>query len=83
MPYHYQPAVLEALSGHGVRPKATTPPALVHEFVSDLYRFELRKLRARQVRGEIPKHDYSRHVVELRKQYVLVSVPIRHWTTGR
>ena len=81
MSYHYRPTVLEALSGHGVRPKTTTSPELVHEFVSDLYRFELRKLRARQLRGDIPKHDYSTRVVELRKRYLLISVPIRHWTT--
>ena len=80
MSYYYRPAVFEALLVHGARPKATTPPVLVHEFVSDLYRFELRKLRARQVRGDIPKHDYSRQVVELRKRYPLISVPLRHWT---
>ncbi|HIC56552.1 MAG TPA: hypothetical protein EYO94_04070 [Acidobacteria bacterium] len=80
--YHYRPAVYEALSAHGVRPKLTTPPELVHEFVSDLYRFELRKLRHRQVNGEIPKHEYSRYVIELRKQYLLISVPIHHWTTA-
>ena len=79
--YHYRPAVYEALSAHGVRPKLTTPPELVHEFVSDLYRFELRKLRDRQVLGEIPKHEYSRYVIELRKQYLLISVPLHHWTT--
>ena len=78
--YHYRPAVIEALSAHGVKPKLTTPPELVHEFVSDLYRFELRKLRHRQVRGEIPKNEYSRYVIELRKQYLLISVPLQHWT---
>ena len=80
--YHYRPAVYEALSAHGVRPKLTTPPELVHEFVSDLYRFELRKLRHRQVNGEIPKNEYSSYVIELRKQYLLISVPIHHWTTA-
>ena len=79
--YHYRPMVLKALAAHGVRPTPETRPALVHEFVSDLYRFELRRLRARQVRGEIPKEDYSRHVIALRKQYLLVSLPLPHWTT--
>ncbi|MXZ73423.1 MAG: hypothetical protein F4Z04_18235 [Acidobacteria bacterium] len=81
MAYHYRPMVLEALATHGVRPTPETRPALVHEFVSDLYRFELRRLRARQVRGEIPKEDYSRHVIALRKRYLLVSLPLPHWTT--
>ena len=78
--YRYRPDVLEALEAHGVRPTPATPPELVHEFVNDLYRFELRRLRQRQVRGEIPKHEYSHHVIALRKQYLLVSLPLRHWT---
>ena len=80
MIHRYRPQVLEALAAHGVRPTPATPPELVHEFVNDLYRFELRRLRARQVRGEIPRHEYSRHVVVLRRKYLLVSVPLRHWT---
>jgi hypothetical protein len=72
--------VLEALAAHGVRPTPATRPELVHEFVSDLYRFELRRLRARQVRGEIPRQEYSSHVIALRRRYLLVSVPLRHWT---
>ena len=78
--YHYRPVVIEALSAYGVKPKLTTPPELVHEFVSDLYRFELRKLRHRQVHGEIPKNEYSRYVIELRKQYLLISVTLLHLT---
>ena len=78
--YRYRPEVLEALAAHGVRPTPATRPELVHEFVNDLYRFELRRLRARQVSGEIPRHEYSRHVVALRRQYLLVSVPLRRWT---
>jgi hypothetical protein len=78
--YHYRPQVLDALATHGVRPTPSTRPELVHEFVSDLYRFELRRLRARQVRGEIPRQEYSSHVIALRRRYLLVSVPLRHWT---
>lgn len=78
--YRYRPQVLEALAAHGVRPTPSTRPELVHEFVSDLYRFELRRLRARQVRGEIRRQEYSNHVVALRRRYLLVSVPLRHWT---
>lgn len=80
MVHHYRPEVLEALEAHGVRPTPRTPPRLAHEFVNDLYRFELRRLRARLVRGEIPRREYSRHVVALRKRYPLVSLPLRHWT---
>ncbi len=80
MAHHYRPVVLQALAGHGVRPSPATRPALVHEFVNDLYRYELRRLRDRHVRGDIPKNDYSTRVVELRKRYMLVSVPLHHWT---
>ena len=81
MVHHYRLEVLKALEAHGVRPTPATRPELVQEFVNDLYRFELRRLRARQVSGEIPRHEYSRHVLDLRRQYPLVSVPLRHWTT--
>ena len=81
MTYRYRPQVLEELQTHGVHPTPRTPPSLVHEFVSDLYRYELRRLRDRQVRGEIPKRGYSAHVVELRRKYILMSVPVRLWTS--
>jgi hypothetical protein len=65
--------VLAQLALHGVCPRDTTPPELVHEFISDLYRFELRRLRERLVKREIPKHGYYDRVIELRRKYPLVS----------
>ncbi|MCY4074291.1 MAG: hypothetical protein OXH04_02530 [Acidobacteria bacterium] len=70
----------EALARHGVRPTPETRPEIVHEFVNDLYRYELRRLRGRLVRGEVARTDYASLVVELRRKYMLVSVPLRHWT---
>ena len=78
--YRYRREVLDALLSHGVRPTPATPPALVHEFVSDLYRFELRRLRGCLVRGEIPKEGYFDRVVELRRKYPLVSLKPEFWT---
>jgi len=72
--FRYAAGVLEALLVHGVRPRSTTPPELVHEFVSDLYRYELRRLRDRLTAGEFPKNAYFGRVVELRRQYPLVSL---------
>ena len=72
--YRYKPDILEALRDHGVQPTPTTPPELVHEFVSDLYRVELRRLRDRLVRREIPKVGYSDRVVALRRKYPIVSL---------
>ena len=73
-PYRYRQEVRTLLWRHGVNPAPTTPPELIHAFVSDLYRFELRRLRDRLVRREIPKAGYSDRVVALRRQYPLVSL---------
>ena len=77
--FHYRAAVLEQLWRHGVQPRPTTDPELVHEFVSDLYRYELRRLRHKLVRREIPKAGYYDRVVELRRRYPLVSLKARDW----
>ena len=71
--YRYHPVVLAQLAEHGVCPRETTPPELVHDFVNDLYRFELRRLRDRLVRKEIPRQGYYDRVLDLRKKYPLVS----------
>ena len=79
MTYRYRADVLEQLWCHGVQPGAATPPELVHDFVNDLYRYELRRLRDRLVRGEIPKAGYYDRVVQLRRKYPLVSVKPALW----
>jgi hypothetical protein len=77
--YEYAPEALAALAGHGLRPGPDTPVALVRDALSDLYRFEIRRLKGRLLAGEIPKERYSDHVVALRKEYWLLSVPVQHW----
>ena len=77
--YQFRADVLEQLARHGVQPTSSTPPELVHEFVSDLYRYELRRLRERLVRQEIPKAGYFERVVALRRQYPLVSLKPQQW----
>ena len=79
MTYRYRPEVIEELWRHGVHPTATTPPQLVYEFVNDLYRFELRRLRDRLIRKEIPRAGYYERVVELRRRYPLVSFRADSW----
>ncbi len=79
MTYVYRPDVLQQLLEHGVQPLPTTRPELVHEFVSDLYRFELRRLRDRRLRGDIPKDGYAARVVELRGRYALISLKPQQW----
>lgn len=79
MTYRYKPEVLAQLWRHGVQPRSTTPPQLVHDFINDLYRYELRRLRGRLRRGAVQKSDYYQHVVGLRRKYPLVSVKAHEW----
>jgi hypothetical protein len=79
MPYRYRPEVLVQLLRHGVRPTPATPPQLVYDFINDLYRYELRRLRDTLVRGAIPKAGYYDRVVQLRVKYPLVSIKPQLW----
>jgi hypothetical protein len=78
--YRYEPEVIDALAVHGLAPGPSTPPAVVRDALSDLYRYEIRRLKQRFLRGEIAKPDYSQHVIALRRRYWLLSVPVVHWT---
>lgn len=51
--------MLDQLWKHGVQPTDLTPPERVHEFVSDLYRYELRRLRDRLLEKAFPKPEYT------------------------
>ena len=81
MKYTYHPQVFEELGRFGLRPTPATPPALAQEFVNDLYRHELRTLRARLVAKAIPRAGYSDRVVELRKKYFLLSIRAELWAS--
>jgi hypothetical protein len=77
-----KPEILEALAAHGLRPTPDTPLALVREQINDLYRIEIRKLRDRCRAGEFPTTELAARVVELRKRYVLLSIPIERWAAA-
>ena len=79
MRYEYAPEALEVLARHGLRPGPGTSAPFVREALSNLYRFEIRRLKGRLLAGEIPKERYSDHVIGLRKEYWLLSVPVQHW----
>lgn len=83
MEYIYLESVLAELVRHGVIPTRETPPELVHEFVNDLYRYEIRALKHRMVSGLIPKNEYAAHVEELRKRYPVLSLPKELWTATK
>jgi hypothetical protein len=75
----FKPEILDELARHGLRPTSTTPPAKLREQINDLYRYEIRKLRDRCRAGEFPTHELSARVVELRKRYLLLSIPLATW----
>jgi hypothetical protein len=77
--YQYKPQVLEQIAEHGVQPTPGTPPERVHEFVNDLYRYELRRLRDRLVRREIAKPDYYNLVVDIRRRYPALALKPWQW----
>jgi hypothetical protein len=80
--FTYREDILAQLAVHGVRPTPATAPEIVHEFVGDLYRYELRKLRDRLLRKEFPKHEYYGRVAALRNQYRVLALKPREWLAG-
>lgn len=75
----YRPEVLDELGRHGLAPAPTTQPPRLREQINDLYRIEIRRLRDRCRAGEIPVRELPAHVVELRKRYLLLSIPMDRW----
>ena len=72
--FRYRPDVLQHLLGHGVRPTAQTRPELVRDFVRDLYKYEIRSLRDRYLRGDFPKREYAGRVDALSLQYPVLAL---------
>ncbi len=77
--YTYDARVLDALAGHGLVPGPGTSPQQLRDAVRDLYRYEIKRLRASLLAGRIDKPDYAGHVVALRRKYPLLSVPTELW----
>ena len=75
----YKPDVIDELLRHGLRPGPATTPDALREQIHDLYIIEIRKLRDRCRAGEFPPSELAAHVVELRKRYLLLSIPVEHW----
>src|SRR5215813_12472198 len=59
MKFRFRETVLIELARHGIIPREDTPPELVHQFVSDLHLFEIRRLRERFLAVQIPKAEYA------------------------
>jgi hypothetical protein len=81
--YEYAPEALAILAEHGLQPGPDTRPAVVRQGLSDLYRYEIRRLKQRLLSGAFPKEEYIDRVIELRRHYWLLSVPIARWVRER
>ena len=77
--FKYRPEVLMLLERHGVRPTPATRPELVRDFVRELYKFEIRRLRGRMLRKEFPRSDYAARVDALRRQYPVLALQAREF----
>jgi hypothetical protein len=79
-PYAYRTGIIEELLRHGVRPTPSTPPERVRDHLNDLYRHQIRRLKAQLLVGTFPEREYSARVAALRRRYPLLTVPLRFWT---
>jgi len=75
----FRSEVVEELARHGLCPTAGTSAQLMREQVNDLYRYEIRRLRDRCRAGEFAIDELPGRVVELRRRYLLLSIPTTQW----
>ena len=73
-PFLYRAEVLEQLWRHGIQPSAHTRPVLVRDFVRDLYKYEIRRLRDRMLSSEFPRDEYAARVDALRRSYPVLAL---------
>ena len=69
----------EELGRHGLAVLPDDTPATLRERLNDVYVAEVKSLRERQVRGEIPRREYARHVEELKNRFPLLGLPLGLW----
>ena len=77
--YTYRAEVLDELVRHGLHPLPSTSPGQLRDAVRDLYKYEIKRLRAQLLAGVFPKNEYAAKVVALRQRYPLLSIPTVLW----
>ena len=77
--WSYPPELLEALPSFGLMPTPATHPRFTRDALSDLYRYEIRRLRTRLLAGEVQKADYQGLVIALRKKYWPLTLTPEMW----
>ena len=79
MAYAYTREVIEELAVHGLRPRQDTAPGVLRDALRDLYKYEIKVLKGRLLAGDFPKAEYAGRVIQLRRRYPLLSVPVALW----
>lgn len=80
--YAYRSDVLAQLARHGLQPLPSTSPQQLRDAVRDLYLYEIRRLRAELLLGNIARNRYAERVLDLRRRYPLLSLPLELWVTA-
>lgn len=81
--YVYRIEVLDELARHGLQPRRDTPPQQLRDAIRELYKHEIKVLKARLLTHDFAKGEYAGRVIELRKRYLLLSIPMELWTERR
>jgi len=71
--------VIADLERHGLTVGPEDTPSSLRERLNQLYLEDVRRLKARQLQGEIPLRDYARHVLALKESYPLLALPLTLW----
>lgn len=79
MPWLYPPELVAGLNRIGVPHSADVPPAVTREAADDIYKDELRALRARLLAGEFDRAAYVELIIELRKKFWILTLPLSAW----
>ena len=74
-----RPQVHTALVALGVEPRDDDTAASLKERLNDAYLVEVRRLRDRQRRGEIPLREYAAHAETLKQSFALLGLPLELW----
>lgn len=74
-----RPAVAADLARHGIEAGPDDAPEPLRERLNDRYLEDVRRLKARQVAGEIPLKEYAAHVQTLKESYPLLGLPLSLW----
>jgi hypothetical protein len=74
-----RPSVLSALLEKGVVPGEGDTPTSLKERLNEAYLAEVRALRERQRRGEIPITDFAAQADALKQSFALLGLPLPLW----